>query len=365
MHHRRILSRTTSAALAVGASSLLLASGAHAATTLLPADIDALPRAGAVESGEITIKLSGAGAKLKSSLKGAGEVKVKGSTVTLLADPDAEAWIDPTIMQGSVGIDGSLSIKGKSKTAKLTDITFSPGKEKNVTAKLGKKVITLGKLTGGKSTFAKQADGLLKGAKFSLGSAGVKAINKVTGGGVSAGSFGTVEISVTTRELPLASGTATVTIDPSVVSTLNANGYGISAVAPATLEGNNVVKIPLVAGAFDPSELTGRLKLDGTVHLANAAGDKKIDLFGWRAAVSSTQHDLYAQINQSVAAAIGVLDLSAVNAQLDNKSFSATGAKVTFSKIAVSTLKQSFGVDMAVGAPLATVDMSGTISGTF
>ncbi len=126
MHHRRLA--TTAATLA---ATLTLASGAHAATTLLPDDIDALPRAGTAESGQVIVKLSGgASSKLKgagASLKGAGEVSVKGSSISLLADPEADdAYIDVTTMRGSVAIDGSLSIKGKRGTAKLTDLRFSP-----------------------------------------------------------------------------------------------------------------------------------------------------------------------------------------------------------------------------------------------
>lgn len=367
MHHR-ILASGAAAAATLG-SALLLASGAAAATTLLPADIDALPRAGAVESGQVIVKLSGGAAgKLKAAgvtLSGSGEVKAKGTTVSLLADPEAEAWIDPTRMAGSVGIDGSLSIKGRKGTAKLTAITFSPGVEKAVTAKLGKKVITLGKLTGGSATFSKQADGVLKGAKLSIGAAGAKAVNKVTGGGLSAGAFGTVSIDVTTRELPLASGVAKVTLDPGVLSLLSQNGYAVTAVAPATMTSPSTIEIPLVAGAFDPTELTGRLKLDGTIKLQNTAGDKKIDLFGWRGVITGSQKDLYAQINSSVAAVVGTIDVGSVNAGLDGKTFTATGGKLAFSKIAVSTLKQSFGVTVAVGQPLATVDIVGTISGVF
>ena len=101
MHHRRLATATTAAALG---ATLLLAGGARAATTLLPADIDALPRAGAVESGEVIVKLSGSGAALKSKMKGTGEVKLKGSTLTLLANPDADQ-ADPA----SVGYDVDAS----------------------------------------------------------------------------------------------------------------------------------------------------------------------------------------------------------------------------------------------------------------
>lgn len=361
MHHRRLASATT-AAIAVGACSLLLAGGASAAVTLLPADIDALPRAGAVESGEIIVKLSGGGASAK--LSGAGEVKVKGSSVQLLADPEAEAWIDPTTMQGSVGIDGSLSVKGSKGTAKLTAITFSPGKAKEVTAKLGKKTVTLGKLTGGKAKFSRQAEGLLTGAKLSISAEGAKAVNKVTGNGLKAGSFGTVSISVTTREIPLASGVAKMTLDQGILDLITANGFDLQPEAPATRVGN-LVTIPLVAGAFDPTELTGRMKFDGKLHFQNAATGKGVDLFGFRAAIGGGQNDLYAQINSAVTPVLGNLDVSSVTAGLDGKTFTATGAKLYISKIAVSTLKQSFGVTVAQGQLLGTVDVVGTISGTF
>jgi hypothetical protein len=364
MHHRPLTAIATACA-----ASLALATSAHAATTLLPADVDALPRGAAVESGQVIVKLSGGASRsLKSagaSLVGAGEVTVKGSSVSLLADPEAEAWIDPTTMRGAVGIDGSLSIKGKKGTAKLTQIRVSPGLERSVTAKLGKKLVTLGTLTGGRASFSHQADGLLSGAKLSIGASGAKAVNAVTGGGLSAGAFGTATISVTTRELPLNSGVAKVTLDPAVLELLNQNGYALSAVAPATMAGPSVVNIPLVAGAFDPAELTGRLKLDGAVHLQNAAGDKKIDLFAWRAVITPSQKDVYAQINSSVAAVLGTVDVNTITAGLDGRTFTATGGKIAFSKVAVSTLKQSFGVTVAVGQPLATVDLTGTISGTF
>ncbi len=285
MHHRRLA--TTAATLA---ATLTLASGAHAATTLLPDDIDALPARGTAESGQVIVKLSGgASSKLKgagASLKGAGEVSVKGSSISLLADPEADdAYIDVTTMRGSVAIDGSLSIKGKRGTAKLTDLRF-PRRGAGRDREARQKQITLGKLTGGSASFSKQADGLLRNAKLSIGSAGAKAVNKVTGGGLSAGAFGTVSISVTTKELPLASGVAKVTLDPTVMQLLKDNGYGVTAVAPATMASESTINLPLTAGAFDPAGLTGRLILDGTVKLQNAAGDKKIDLFGWRGIIT-------------------------------------------------------------------------------
>ncbi len=62
---------------------------------------------------------------------------------------------------------------------------------------------------------------------------------------------------------------------------------------------------------------------------------------------------------------LGNVDVSTLQAGLDGKTFTATGGKLVLSKIAVSTLKQSFGVTVAAGQPLGTVDVTGTISGTF
>lgn len=364
MHLRRLALLATATALMSGA----FASPAAGAVTLLPADIEALPRAGAVESGFAELKLAPrAVSRLRAargSLSGTGEVRVKGSTVTLIARPEAEVWIDPTTMAGSMEINGALRIRGRTGTATLRAMTFSPGKDRVVTAKLGKRTLTLGRLTGGRATFSKQADGVLRGARLALSAGAAKAINRVTGGGVSAGTFASVTVSVTTRELPLASGVAKVTLDPAILQLLSESGYGISAVAPATIDGA-VITIPLTGGAFDPIDLTGRLALEGTVRLENAADGRRVDLFGWRAAVTGSQQDLFAQINQAVAAVLGTLDLRNVTARLEDRTFTATGATLALSRIAVATLKQSFGVTVAQGQTLGTVDLTGTISGVF
>ncbi|MEH3054836.1 MAG: hypothetical protein PGN13_12670 [Patulibacter minatonensis] len=366
------MTRSLTTALAASTAALALAGSAHAAT-LLPADIDLLPRGGAIESGQIIVKLSGgAKSKLSSSgavLKGAGEVSVKGASVSLLADPEADAWLDPTTMTGTVGIDGALSIKGRKGTAKLTKIVFEAGGKgkdaQQVRAKLGSKTIKLGKLTGGKAKFSRQANGDLTGAKLSIDAKAAKRINAVTGGGLSAGAFGTVSFEITTREIPIASGTATMTLDAGILQLLQTNGYALSAEAPAAVNGSNV-SLPIKAGAFDPQGLTGRLQLDGKVNVVNASAGKTVPLFNWHTAISDTQKDLYAAFNASgAAAAIGVVDTSQLEVSLDNKTFTAVGAKVTLSKVAVSVLKQSFGITVQQGQPLGTVNLTGTISGVF
>ena len=340
----------------------LAASPASAATRVLPSDINDLPRGGALEYGVVTWGLSsGAASKLKaagSKLTATGTGKVKGSKITFDAATSGSVF-DPTTMAGTIVLDGGITVKGR-KTAKLTKVTLEPGLDKRVTAKLGGKLIELGSLKGGKVTFSRQADGELAGAKLALSAAGAKKLNAATGGGFAKGTFATVGVEATSRELPLKSGTATMTLDPALLKMLSDGGYTITAKAPATSTGN-VVTIPLTAGAFDPTELSGRLSLDGEVTIGN--GPIGVTLFGWRTAVGPGQNELFANINSGVSAPIAVIDVSTLSSRLEGKRFISTGAKLTLSKIAVDVLKQQFKITMPVGTPLGTVDIDGLLSG--
>ena len=353
-------------ATALAASGLLLAGAAGpagAATRILPSDINDLPRGGALEYGVVTWSLSsGAASRLKSAggkLSTTGTAKVKGSKVTFDAATSGSVF-DPTTMAGTIVLDGGLTAKGRSRTAKLTKVTLEPGLDKRVTAKLGGKLVELGSLKGGKTTFSRQADGTLSGAKFALSSGGAKKLNAATGGGFAAGAFATVGVEATTRELPLQSGKATMTLDPALLKMLSDGGYTITAKAPATAAGN-VVTIPLTAGAFDPTELSGRLSLDGDVTIGN--GPVGVTLFGWRTAVGPGQNELFANINSGVSAPIATIDVSTLTSRLEGKRFISTGAKLSLSKIAVDVLKQQFKITMPVGTPLGTVDIDGLLSG--
>lgn len=363
-HHRLL----TSAAVAglVAASGAALAAGPAAAATssrVLPADIDKLPRGGAVEYGEASLKLSGgAASKLKSAgvkLSGSGSTDVKGSTIEFQALADSGP-LDITQFTGGLGVEGGFTAKGKKGSAKVSSIVLQPGLEKNVVAKVGGKLVELGTLKGGKTTFKNQADGTLKGAKLSLSSKGAKALNAKTGGGFSAGAFATVDASATTRELPLKSGVAKLTLGAGLLDTLKANGLDISTTPPATRDGNTV-SIQLTAGAFDPTNTTGRLQLEGKVTVGKPG--TSVDLFGWRTVVNAKQKELFANVNQTVAAVVADVDVSAFEAQFVGTNFVARGAKLKLSKIASSTIKQQFGVDVAVGTELGTVEITGQISG--
>ncbi len=361
--HRLHASLATALSLATAAGALgVAAAPSGAATRFLPSDINANPRAGALKYGTATLSLSGGAASKLSSvggkLTGTGTAKVKGKTITF--DADESSRIDPTTMRGTVILEGGLTVKGKSKSAKLKSITLEPGIEKRVTAKLGSKLIQLGSLKGGKTKFARQADGTLSGAKLSLSSGGAKKLNAATGGGFAAGAFATVASEVTTRELPLQSGIATMTIDAGLLKTLNDSGYAITAVAPATVNGA-VVTIPLTSGAFDPIDLSGRLSLEGEVTIGKP--DSAISLFGWRAAIGGGQNDLYANFNSSAAVALATVDVTTLEITLDGKNFKGVGGKLALSKIATDVLKQQFGVTMAPGTPMGTVDLAGQLSG--
>lgn len=361
----RLLATTAASLAALAGGAVVAAPVASAATTrTLPADINKLPRGGAVEYGVATVKLSsGAASKLKSAgtkLSATGSAEVKGSTLEFQALADSGP-LDVTQMVGAAGVEGGFTAKGKKGSVKVSAIVFQPGGlDKNVVAKVGSKLVELGSLKGGKATFSRQADGLLKGASFSLSSKGAKALNAKTGGGFAAGSFGAVQLQYTTRELPLKDGVAKMTLAPGLLDTLTANGLSITTEAPATREGD-VVSIQLTAGAFDPENVTGRLQLEGKVIVGKPG--TSVDLFGWRGVVNAKQKELFANINETVAAVVADVDVTDFTANFEGSAFVARGVKLKLSKIASSTIKQQFGVEVAAGTLLGTVEMTGSLSG--
>lgn len=362
-HARLLTVSATTLALAGGAAALVAGPASAATSRILPADIDKLPRGGAVEYGTATIKLSGgAASKLKSAgtkLSGSGSTDVKGNSIEFQALADSGP-LDVTRFVGALGVEGGFTAKGKKGSVKVSKIVLQPGDEKNVVAKVGSKLVELGSLKGGKTTFSRQADGTLGGAKLSLSSKGAKALNAKTGGGFRAGAFGTLAAEATTRELPLKSGVAKLTLAPGILNTLTSNGLSITPTPPATYE-NNVATIQLLAGAFDPENITGRLQLDGKVTIGKPG--TSVDLFGWRGVINAKQKELFANVNKTVAAVVADVDVSKFEAQFVGTNFVAKGAVLKLSKIASSTIKQQFGIDVAVGTELGTVEITGQISG--
>ena len=361
----RLFATTTASMAALAGAAVVAAPAASAATTrTLPADIDKLPRGGAIEYGGATIKLSGgAASKLSSAgtkLSASGSASVKGSKLKFEALADSGP-LDVTQMVGAAGVEGGFTAKGKKGSVKVSSIVFQPGGlNKNVTAKVGSKLVELGTLKGGTATFSGQADGVLKNAAFALSSKGAKALNAKTGGGFSAGSFGSVLLEFTTRELPIKEGVAKMTLAPGLLDTLTANGLAITTEAPATREGN-VVSIQLTAGAFDPENISGRLQLEGKVTVGKPG--TSVDLFGWRGVVNTKQKELFANINETVAAVVADIDVSGFSAQFVGENFTASGVQLKLSKIASSTIKQQFGVEVAAGTLMGTVEMTGRLSG--
>jgi hypothetical protein len=350
---------TIAAALTAGA--MLTATQTASAATIVPADINANPRGGTLDFGTATWKLKGkpSGVTIKGTGSGDSSPDVKGNKLSFNASTEG-TLIDPTTMRGSIVLEGGLSIKG-SKTAKLTKITLQPGIEQNVTAKLGSKLVELGSLKGGKTSFAHQADGALKGATLKLSAAGAKKLKAATGANFRAGTFASIDAATTTLELPLKSGVAKLTLNPDLLKLITDAGSDITTAAGATRDGL-IISIPLTSGAFDPANLTGRMSLEGDVIVGKPG--TTVRLYGWRVAVTATQHSLYANINDSIAAPIADIDLSTLTAGTnDDGTFYGTGGKLTVSKIASSTLKASFGVTVPEGFSMGTVDIAGQLSG--
>lgn len=361
----RLLATCAASLAALAGAAVIAAPLASAATTrTLPADINKLPRGGAIEYGNASVKLSsGAVSKLKAAgtkLSATGDATVKSSSMEFEALGDSGP-LDVTQMVGAAGVTGGFTAKGKSGSVKVSSIVFQPGGlDQNVVAKVGSKLVELGSLKGGTATFSGQADGLLKGAKLSLTPKGAKALNAKTGGGFSAGAFGTVQLKFTTRELPIKDGVAKMTLAPGLLDTLTANGLAITTEAPATREGD-VVSIQLTAGAFDPENVTGRLQLEGKV-LVGKPGSS-VSLFGWRGVVNTKQKELFANINETVAAVVADIDVTNFTAIFEGSAFVARGVQLKLSAIASKTIKQQFGVEVAAGTLMGTVEMTGALSG--
>ncbi len=363
--HVRLLA-LAAASLAAAGSGIASSPAAAATATgrILPADINKLPRGGAVEYGNATVKLSsGAAGKLKSAgtkLSATGDATIKPNLWEFEALEDSGP-LDVTQMVGAVGVEGGFTAKGKKGSVKVSSIVFQPGgTDKNVVAKVGSKLVELGTLTGGTATFSRRADGLLKNAKLSLSSKGAKALNAKTGGGFSAGAFGTVQLKFTTRELPIKEGVAKLTLAPGLLDQLTANGLEITTTAPATRTGNDV-SIQLVAGAFDPENVTGRLQLEGQVSIGKAG--TSTNLFAWRAVVNKKQKELFANVNETVAAVVATLDMTNFTATFNGPQFVATGSVLKLSKIASATIKQQFGAVVPEGTVMGTVEITGSLSG--
>ncbi len=363
--HLRLLVTTTMAIAAVGGGIAASPAAAVSSTgRILPADIDKLPRGGAIEYGNATVKLSSkAAGRLKSAgttLKATGDATIKPKLWEFEAVEDSGP-LDVTQMVGAAGASGGFTAKGKKGTVKVSAIVFQPGgTNKNVVAKIGGKLVELGTLKGGKASFSRRADGLLRNAKLSLTAKGAKALNAKTGGGFAAGAFGTVQLKFTTRELPLKEGVAKLTLAPGLLDTLTANGLTITTTPPASREGN-VVSIQLTAGAFDPENVTGRLQLEGKVTVGKPG--TSVDLFGWRGVVNAKQKELFGNVNENVAAVVADVDVTDFTARFEGSQFIATGAKLKLSGIAANTIKQQFGTVVAAGTEMGTVEITGSLSG--
>lgn len=355
--------RTLRSALPATGALLALAAAvapAGASAKVTAADVRALPSGGTIEDGQATLTLSsGAASKLKSAgvsiVARGGNAEAKGRRISMEPSPKTTV-IDTMKMRGSAPLMGRLTFKGRRGSANLTSLTLEPGKSGKVTAKLGKRKLTLGALRGGKARFVPYAQGILNGATFKLSKSGARALSRATGGGFSAGTFAKVKLDVMALELPLSSGTATATLDPAFMTVLQNAGITLTPADGATINGA-IVTLPMIGGAFDPIGLTGRLAFGGRV-IAQRGADQ-IELSLWSSAISRRQKDVFVNTNARTTAAVATVDVSQMEAGLDGTRFHGTGAAINFTQIGVAALKTSFGVVIPAGSRLATVNVTG------
>lgn len=349
-------------AATLGALLLLPAAQANAAS-VQAAEIFALPHGSNVAKGTLTLTLtSSTAATLKSSgitVQRVGSAKVKGRSSTLKAA--TASVVDPITMRGTLQTGGGILFagpKGGVKLTKLTLVRTSTGAKLN--AIFDGKQVTFGTVRGGTARTA-GAKGVLSGGKLVLDSTFRSQLRQATGKSLS-GTFATIKAVATTRQLPITSGTATITLDPAIQSLLTAGGVTVSVKAPATYDaatGKGTLKI--AGAALDPQAKEGRIALDGTLVLTSPTA--KVELSAWAGILSATQKDLFASITPGLSPALATFDASTATiggGTAAGGPVTFSGLKLRFSSLAITSIKAQLGLTIDPNTPFGTVDLAGT-----
>jgi len=352
-------------------AAALPAATAHGATpkpATSPAvalDTTAVPdRAGSVSSGATTITLTPAvtGALNRAHVKlgASGDASLRGRALRLPIDPASR--LDPTSFQGVLLHDGGLSLRGPSGGVTLSALTLTRlGTSSPLTAKVGKHVVAIGTIKGGATNFKQPAAATLAGATVTLSKAGASAVNRAVGShAMRAGTLGSATITTDSKELPIAAGTAALTLDPAFLGQLQSNGIGLQAVAPATLT-DGTVTLPISGGAFDPFGKTGRIWLAGSIALVGAT--QQIPLGNFRVDASTAANQtLSALLPNGIGAQIGQLDLSGLSVALQGAAFTAANARVSLTKIGSGVIQQALGASLPAGTLFGTTALAGQLA---
>lgn len=303
-----------------------------------------------------TVELDGGTTSLKLDGKTARALRSAGITVApskpaktsggAISFPVSGGDIDPANAKGTIEHKGGLTLKmGRTKVA-LTSLTLNTGK-KTVTAKSGKRTITVGTLAGGKVS----RDGFatsVAGVKVKLGRAAAGTLNRAFGGRVfKAGlALGTAALKPTTDEIAFDRGTTTLTFNAQTAGGLRQLGVNVAPVAPATANATGGLVFPVTGGVVDTSNLSGRITHSGGLTLGTLALSDPVITLGSSVTLG---------VNLGTIADIALSGAPAIDPA--TRTVRVAGA-VRLNEFAATALNQLFGRPIfAPGAEIATASL--------
>lgn len=304
-----------------------------------------------LDGGTTTLKLDG---KTVRALRSAGitvaankPAKVSGTTARF---PISGGDIDPANAKGTIAHKGGLTLRmGRTKVA-LTAITLNTGK-KTVTAKSGRRTITVGSLAGGKVT----RDGFeteLSGVKVKLGKSAAGTLNRAFGVRAfkSGLALGTAAVAPTTDEIAFDRGSTTLTFNAQTAGGLRALGVNVAPVAPATADpATGGLIFPVTGGVVNTSNLTGRITHSGGLTLGTLALSDPVITLGSTVTLG---------VNLGTIADIALSGAPAIDPA--TRTVRVAGA-VRLNEFAANALNQLFGRPIfAPGAEIATASLNAT-----
>lgn len=225
----------------------------------------------ALDGGTTALKFDG---KTVKALRNAGitvavtkPARAKGATATF---PISGGDIDPATAKGTIAHKGGLTFRmGRTKLT-LTALTLNTGK-RTLTAKAGKRTITIGSLAGGKVSREGFATSVA-GVKVKLGKGAALGLNRAFGGRVfkSGLALGTASVKPETDEIAFDRGNTTLTFNAQTAGGLRALGVTVAPVAPATADpATGGLVFPVTGGVVDTSDLSGRITHSGGLTLGS------------------------------------------------------------------------------------------------
>jgi hypothetical protein len=338
-------------------AGVLACSGLAAAALLAPA-----AHAAGVAGGTTTItldkKASGALKRAHVKLRARKPAKLHGRKLTL---PVSGGTFNIATGSGSVVHKGSLRISSGTRRVTLSSFTVANSK---VSAKVGKKRLTVAKVSGGKTSVAPGGvAATLRGARLKLSAAGAKALDKALKTTAFQGGmrFGTVTASVD-RKLTITSGTTTLAPDPNTSKTLAANGVVLGVVPPSQMTASGIT-FPVTGGALDAKTRAGTIRHSGGLSLTKGSTSAQLTAPAVVLGKTSTFSVIAGSLGRQTVANVD-LSKATITPSLTatGGSITVTGAAVNLTATAAGVLGAQFGVQLPPNAPLGTVSATLQVS---